>query len=1375
MMISTPANSPRTCRRALFMSYGNHMQIKPPLATALSVSAHSSPWFKEYRGSRSTSLIIAAADYSRRRLRKSLVPRGKGPPPKGFMPKTQVGTSTQKRDENDSAEEEGSETSVSSQDSDSDNKFTEITVNFSEGQGSEVVPENILLSNKFMPQSQAKTNSQKTDESDNAEKEGFHPTSSSSYSPINKLSKGKDDVSEEGGAEVIPRTSVFSSQLKTKTDKSQDVKEQRVEAEEEKHVITVPGKQSLMAESDWSDDEIEEDATMVENEHTDELGKPISLEEVENVLSMKEQRVEAKEEKHVITVPGKQSLTAKSDWSDDEIEKDGTMVENEYTAELGKPITLEEVENVLSMKPVVESNYMEEKCTTVDVNVVKSGEIESKKAIVEINEDMPKLGEDKIHEKVKVAKEPEFKTDKTKGKGTVVEIDENTAELGEIEELERGETVVDKKPNVEELLLKQKIEIEAQARKRLLGDLAEENLLMGNKFFVYPKVVTPDQVIEVFMNKSISGLMNEVDVLIMGAFNDWRWKSFNKKLHKTDLKGDWWSCEVYIPKEAYKMDFVFFNGGDVYENNDSKDFSVPVQNGMDVYAFEDFLLEEKRRELEKLAAEQAERERKVEEQRQKEAEKAASEADRAQAKIEVERRRQIFQELMKKAVSSVHNVWHIKPSEFKAEDLVRLSYNRSSGPLAHSKEVWIHGGHNNWKDGLSIIGRLEHSVEEVGDWWHIDVVVPDQALILDWVFADGPPGSAQVYDNNNRQDFHTTVPKSIPGELYWVEEEHWLFRKFQEERRQREEAIRAKAEKTARMKAEMREKTMKMFLLSQKHIVFTEPLDVQAGSTVTVFYNPNNTVLSGKSEVWFRCSFNRWTHRYGPLPPQKMVPVESSSHLKATVKVPLDAYMLDFVFSEKEDGGIFDNKNGMDYHLPVTGGVTKAPPMHIVHVAVEMAPIAKVGGLGDVVTSLSRAVQDLGHNVDIILPKYDCMNLSNVKDFQFNRSYSWGGTEIKVWYGKVEGLSVYFLEPQNGMVSVGCIYGCRTDGERFGFFCHAALEFLLQSGSHPDILHCHDWSSAPVAWLFKDHYMQYGLSNARVVFTIHNLEFGAGSIGKAMAYTDKSTTVSPNYAREVAHNPIVSPHLHKFHGILNGIDPDIWDPYNDKFIPMSYTSDNVVEGKRVAKEALQKRLGLSTSERPLIGIITRLTHQKGIHLIKHAIWKTLERNGQVVLLGSAPDPRVQNEFVDLANNLHSSHNDRARLCLTYDEPLSHLIYAGADFILVPSIFEPCGLTQLTAMRYGSIPVVRKTGGLYDTVFDVDHDKQRAEAQGLEPNGFSFDGTDTSGVDYALNRAISAWYDGRDWFNSLCKRVMEQDWSWNRPALDYMELYYSARK
>lgn len=922
---------------------------------------------------------------------------------------------------------------------------------------------------------------------------------------------------------------------------------------------------------------------------------------------------------------------------------------------------------------------------------------------------------------------------------------------------------------------KKRTEMEAHARRELLEHIAKEKIANRDNFFVFPKIIKADNAIEVFFNRSLSLLVNETNIFIKGAFNDWRWKDFTEKMHKCDLQGDWWTCQIYVPKQAYKIDFVFFNGGNVYDNNNMKDFSHSVEGEMDVYAFENFVVEEERRRLEKLAAEQAERERQAEEQRRRDIEQKAMEVDRAQAKLEAEKRCKACQSVMALAVDSVDGLWHKEHILFDGENKLKLCYNRSSRPLNCSSNIWIHGGYNNWIEGLSIVERLKKCEEEDGDWWYVDVVVPDKALVLDWVFADGPPQQANVYDNNNHQDFHTIITENFSDEIYWAEEENRLFWKLREERRLTEEAARKKAEKMIRLKADTKERTLKRFLLSQKDVVYTEPLVIPAGKTVRIFYNPTNTVLNGKKEVWFRCSFNRWTHHNGALPPQKMVTADNNTHLQAIVQVPLDAYVMDFVFSEREDGGVYDNNTGTDYHIPVIGGSAREAPLHIIHVAVEMAPVAKVGGLGDVVTSLSRAVQDLGHKIDVIFPKYDCLNHNHVKEFHYHLTFVWGRTEIKVWHGKVEGLSVYFLEPQNGMFSVGCVYGRNNDGDRFSFFCHAALEFLLQSGFCPDIVHCHDWSSAPVAWLFKEHYKHQKLANARIIFTIHNLEFGIHQIGKAMIYTDKATTVSHTYSKEISKNPAISPHLYKFHGIVNGIDPDIWDPFNDKFIPVSYTSENSVEGKKAAKEALQQRLGLKKSDHPLVGIITRLTVQKGIHLIKHAIWRTLERNGQVVLLGSAPDPRIQNDFAALANQLHSSHSDRARLCLTYDEPLSHLIYAGADFILVPSIFEPCGLTQLVAMRYGSIPVVRKTGGLYDTVFDVDNDKERAQSLGLEPNGFNFEGTNSSGVDYALNRAISAWYDNREWFNLLCKRVMEQDWSWNRPALDYLELYHAARK
>lgn len=276
-----------------------------------------------------------------------------------------------------------------------------------------------------------------------------------------------------------------------------------------------------------------------------------------------------------------------------------------------------------------------------------------------------------------------------------------------------------KKKEVE--FLKLKLESEESLRKETIDRLADDNFKKGNKLFYYPELVQPDQNIEIFFNRSFSTLKNEPDVMIMGAFNDWKWKSFSMKLSKGHLKGDWWSCEVYVPKEAYKIDFVFYNGKDVYENNDKQDFCISVEGGMDVFDFENFLLEEKLREQDELLRHKAEKERQEEEQRRIEAERVASEADRAQAAEEAAKTRQTIQHLMKKAMTSVDNVWYIepKPRDIEGNDVVRLYYNRSSGPLSHATDLWIHGGHNNWTDGLSIVSKLIKS-EKDGDWWFVD-------------------------------------------------------------------------------------------------------------------------------------------------------------------------------------------------------------------------------------------------------------------------------------------------------------------------------------------------------------------------------------------------------------------------------------------------------------------------------------------------------------------------------------------------------------------------------------------------------------------------------------------------------------------------------
>jgi starch synthase len=293
----------------------------------------------------------------------------------------------------------------------------------------------------------------------------------------------------------------------------------------------------------------------------------------------------------------------------------------------------------------------------------------------------------------------------------------------------------------------------------------------------------------------------------------------------------------------------------------------------------------------------------------------------------------------------------------------------------------------------------------------------------------------------------------------------------------------------------------------------------------------------------------------------------------------------------------------------------------------------------------------------------------------------------------------------------------------------------------------------------------------------------------------------------------------------------------DPWLPQPYDADSCEAGKAAARAELRKRLNLAwNDDRPIVAVVSRLTGQKGVPLIKHAAWRTLDRGGQFVLLGSAPDPRVQGEFNALAGQLSGGWDNNAAFCFFYDEPLSHLIYAAADIVLVPSMFEPCGLTQMIAMRYGggafdggffvfmcvcfvllwggccpcfvlvfflptpyslaslkppktnnkkhTVPVVRHTGGLRDTVFDVDNDRARAawevagstDADADGPscvNGFAFEGADAGGLDYALNRAMDAYYNDRAWFRGLQGRVMRMDWSWNKPALQYVDLMYAA--
>lgn len=493
--------------------------------------------------------------------------------------------------------------------------------------------------------------------------------------------------------------------------------------------------------------------------------------------------------------------------------------------------------------------------------------------------------------------------------------------------------------------------------------------------------------------------------------------------------------------------------------------------------------------------------------------------------------------------------------------------------------------------------------------------------------------------------------------------------------------------------------------------------------------------------------------------------------------------------------------------------------MHIIHIASELAPIAKVGGLADVTLGLCRELSWKEHDVDIILPKYDCINSSEIRDmsiFHPNLLSFYAGEwhSNTVWMGWVENLRVYFIEPHHPryFFNRGCFYGCEDDIERYIYFSRAALEFMLKKQINPDILHLHDWQLAIVAPLFRAIYQKIGLDKPKIVFTINNIEYQGkcspsnldmiGLNGKeyltpeklqdsndprtinllkgGIVYSDHVTTVSPNYAKEVKTSEggrglekTLIQYKNKFTGILNGIDYSYWNPEIDRYLPAHYSSretplskkdHNTLDQKAYIKKVLRENFHLAEVHRPIIGCITRLVPQKSPDLIEHALNYALAHNAQFVLLGSSPIPSINEKFHQL-KHLYTDH-PHVHLTLHHQEPLAHLIYAASDMFIVPSLFEPCGLTQMIALRYGSIPIVRNTGGLADTIFDIDHSKNPAET----PNGYTFDAPTPAGLESALSRAIDCWFHNPEKWRHLVLSGMSIDFSWNKPSDQYLNIY-----
>ncbi|MBS4163497.1 Glycogen synthase [Candidatus Protochlamydia amoebophila] len=493
--------------------------------------------------------------------------------------------------------------------------------------------------------------------------------------------------------------------------------------------------------------------------------------------------------------------------------------------------------------------------------------------------------------------------------------------------------------------------------------------------------------------------------------------------------------------------------------------------------------------------------------------------------------------------------------------------------------------------------------------------------------------------------------------------------------------------------------------------------------------------------------------------------------------------------------------------------------MHIIHIASELAPLAKVGGLADVVLGLCRELSWKGHDVDIIIPKYDCMDSEQIRDLtvdylELPSFYNGEWFFNTVWMGWVENLKVYFIEPHHPrfFFNRGCFYGCEDDLERFLYFSRTALEFLYKKSISPDIIHLHDWQTAVIAPLYKDMYQKLGYTKPKILFTIHNMEYQGkcaahdlnyiGLDGNryqqhsfmqdnlyphlinllkgGIVYSDFVTTVSPNYAKEVLTpkegrglEATLVEYQHKFKGILNGIDYSYWNPEIDRFLPAHYSlrempknkkDRNTVDKKGFIKKFLREKLYLAEEHRPIIGCITRLVPQKGIDLIKHTIRHIVEKKGQFILLGSSPIPSINDEFHRLKHQ-YTDH-PHIHLILHHSEELAHLIYAGSDMFIVPSLFEPCGLTQIIALKYGTVPIVRRTGGLADTIIDVDHTNQQPDKK----NGYVFDNPDANGIDSAIDRAIHCWFEEPEKWRQLMLNGMKMDFSWNQSSDCYLKIY-----
>ena len=478
------------------------------------------------------------------------------------------------------------------------------------------------------------------------------------------------------------------------------------------------------------------------------------------------------------------------------------------------------------------------------------------------------------------------------------------------------------------------------------------------------------------------------------------------------------------------------------------------------------------------------------------------------------------------------------------------------------------------------------------------------------------------------------------------------------------------------------------------------------------------------------------------------------------------------------------------------------PRRSVAFIGSECYPFVKTGGLGDVMSALPKALAKLNLDVKVILPRYKCIPQEYQEKMEYRGSFYMNlCSDGKQYYVGImeyqEDGVVYDFIDNDEFFSWGNPYTNLIDDiPKFCYFAKASLAALNYLDWTPDVVHCHDWQAALVPLYLRTSFSDTDVGRAIAVLTIHNLRFqgvydrkmiqywsglpdyvfnkdcltqnwlDANMLKGGIDYCNKVTTVSNTYAEEIQteeYGEGLAEHLryhqNKILGIVNGIDTNIWNPATDKLLASNYDAGSVIKNKKVNKKALQEALGLDVDENKMvIGLISRLTNQKGLDLVNDVIPGIMDGNTQVVVLGTG-DSQYEDTFRYYENKYKGS------FCayIAYNENVAHNIYAGCDALLVPSRFEPCGLTQLISMRYGAVPIVRETGGLKDTV-------QPYNVFENTGNGFTFDRYESGLLYDAINRAKTLYFENRKYWDDMVIRDMNKDVSWEKSAKQYKDMY-----